>query len=193
MIDKGCEAVELDVLSLYGYHYYEKSIGPFRNLSDLTSEDADKVMEDLRKKPNYFASKRSDNYMSIRRELELKAHVMFLEKGGRPTRTVPHYMTLMKSSWVKSWYETGQELKIALREFDKKTISFTYGDLFPTMRYDDGKEYRGKIYRLAELGELINKYGFPQRWNSEGNLSPERYIEIQIWSDDVIGRYINEY
>lgn len=40
-----------------------------------------------------------------------------------------------------------------------------------------------------EIPEIIEKYGYPQEWNPDGLLGPERYIEAHIWSDDVIAKY----
>jgi hypothetical protein len=56
---------------------------------------------------------------------------------------------------------------------------------------NDRKEYRKKIYTYREILKIINKYGFPQAWNTEGKFGPERYIEVQIWSDETIANYEN--
>jgi hypothetical protein len=40
-----------------------------------------------------------------------------------------------------------------------------------------------------EILEIINKYGLPQDWNNDGQFGPERYIEVQIWSDNPISNY----
>ncbi|MGO4373544.1 hypothetical protein AB4Z21_22815 [Paenibacillus sp. MCAF20] len=74
-------------------------------------------------------------------------------------------------------------------EFLEESISFTYGDLFPTMRYGDGKPYRKQVYTKAEITEIIKQFGFPQDWNVNGDHGPERYIEVQVWDEDVIKRY----
>lgn len=71
------------------------------------------------------------------------------------------------------------------------TISFTYGDLFPTMRYKDGKPYRGKVYLKNEILRLVDEYGWPQEWNKDGDYGPERYIEAQVWDDRVIRLFLN--
>ena len=101
-------------------------------------------------------------------------------------------MTLGQCPWIKEWYREGQQLEIHIDEFDERTISFTYGDLFPTMRYRDGKPYRGKIYTLDEIYLLIKEYGMPQERNANGDKGPERYIEVQIWDDKPLLKYISE-
>src|SRR5690554_2696595 len=145
--------------NLYLYHYYEDELGPFRNLSSLTVEEASHVMNRIKMEGRIFASQRSDDYMTIRRELEAKAREMFIQKGGKPVNTYPHYMTLGECNWIKEWFKRGTKLSINLNEFDPEQISFTYGDLFPTMRFMDGKPYRKNLYTKQEIFELIEQYG----------------------------------
>ena len=57
----------------------------------------------------------------------------------------------------------------------------------------DGKEYRKKVYFYDEMLKLIEKYGMPQDWNSDGRFGPERDIEAHVWSDETILRYTEEY
>lgn len=176
--------------NLFLCHYYEAKVGAFISLSDLPLDEANKILDRIRDEGVVFASKRSKEYMSIRRELEEKARKMFIEKGGKPRRLVPHYMTFGECSWFKDWYKECREIRIPLQNFDPEIVSFTYGDLFPTMRYQDGKPYRNQIYRLDEILELIDIYGYPQEWNKDGKLGPERYIEAQVWADEPVAKYI---
>ncbi|OMF32235.1 hypothetical protein BK133_14520 [Paenibacillus sp. FSL H8-0548] len=175
------------------YHYFDQSTGPFCNLSDLAPVDAERILEQIRLQSKGFASKRSLDYLEIRRSLELQAHELFIHKGGKPVRGLPHYMTLGSCPWLLDWYPNGRELQIALAEFDPNTISFTYGDLFPTMRYNDGKTYRGQIYTAGEIWDVIHKFGWPQEWNSNGDQGPERYIEVQIWDDRPLHKYRTDF
>ena len=115
---------------------------------------------------------------------------MFIDKGGNPKKQYPHYMTLGECEWIREWYKEGCVLQVDLEEFSPEILSFTYGDLFPTMRYKDGKEYREQVYTKEEIMELINRYGLPQQWNPEGKAGPERYIEVQVWDDEVINTYL---
>jgi hypothetical protein len=172
------------------YHYYELSRGPFRSLTDLPLNEAMIIHQQLKKDKSLFASKRSDDYLIIRRDLEQLARDLFIGKGGKPIRSTPHYMTFGKCQWLREWYKEGQELEIDIDEFDERTISFTYGDLFPTMRFQDGKPYRGQIYTKEEIYKLIEEYGLPQEWNGQGDKGPERYIEVQIWDDKPLMKYI---
>ena len=55
----------------------------------------------------------------------------------------------------------------------------------------DGKEYRKKVYTYGEILDIIDRYGLPQDWNDDGAHGPERYIEVQVWTDEPIKRYIS--
>lgn len=170
-------------------HYYDQSTGPFRNLSDLPRDQAEAVMASIRATGTGFASKRAADYLAVRDELEARVRRLFMAKGGRPQRLHPHSMILGRSDWLKSWYADGQELCIPLAEFAPDSVSFTYGDLFPSMRYPDGKAYRGQVYVMSELEGLIQVYGLPQARNPDGHLGPDRYIEAQVWDDQPLRPY----
>jgi hypothetical protein len=135
-------------------HYYDASTGPFLNLSDLPLEEAERVLDRIRRVGAGFASKRSLDYLRIRRGLEDEVRTLFVEKGGKPRRERPHYMILGSCPWIKGWYREGRELRIPLARFRPELVSFTYGDTFPAMRFRDGRPYRGQVYVLDELPDL---------------------------------------
>ena len=178
---------------MFLYHYYDRTTGPFRNLSDLNPAKAQQVLDDIRRtKPGSFCSKRQESYIKDRLYYERVLREEFLKKGGRAERTAPHYMVVGECPWLSSWYEDPEFIKIPAEEFDLNTISFTYGDSHPTFsdKVNDGKEYRKKLYLYDEILEIIDKYGLPQDWNADGRYGPERYVEVHIWSDETITCYI---
>ena len=172
-------------------HYYEKSAGPFSNLSMLPVEQAEQILEEIRRNGNRFASQRPSDYLNKRLVLETKMRRLFEEKGGRPKLARPHYLILGSSPWLKGWYVDGQELQIQLASIPKESVSFTYGDSFPAMNYNDGKPYLGQVYTASELGEIIRLYGLPQEWNPDGKDGPERYIEAQVWDDIPLKKHLS--
>lgn len=177
---------------MYLYHYYEKTSQPFLNLSDLSIEEANIILENIRiTMPNVQCAKRQEDYMEARLYYENILRKEFLKKGGKITRKVPHYMTVEHSPWLSSWYENSAFIKIPIEEFDLSTLSFTYGDSHPTFspRINDGKEYRKKLYTYEEILKIIDKYGLPQDWNNDGKYGPERYIEVHVWSNETINKY----
>ncbi len=101
-------------------------------------------------------------------------------------------MVVEHSPWLSTWFENMAFIKIPIEEFDTDTLSFTYGDSHPTFspRVNDGKEYRKKLYNFEEIQAVIKKYGLPQDWNDDGKYGPERYIEVQVWSDETIKKYL---
>lgn len=183
------------MVSVYLFHYYEKTSEPFANISELSVNEAKTVLEDIKnKKPLSQPASRHANYVEYRRNCEAILRRKFAEKGGVIERNIPHYMTLEHSPWLSTWYEDCGLIKIPIEEFDLDTLSFTYGDAMPnfstTVNCD--KEYHNQLYTYQEILEVIDKYGLPQNWNNDGKYGYERYIEVQIWSDKTIGKYRNK-
>lgn len=179
---------------MYLYHFFEKSTGPFRNLSDLSVEDAWDVVNKIRvERPGSQCAQRHDKYVEYRRNCENILRNEFVKKGGKMDRNVPHYMVVEFSPWLSTWYEDCDYIRIPIEEFDLSTLSFTYGDSMPTFSptVQDGKEYRHKLYTYEEILKVIEKYGLPQDWNDDGKYGPERYIEVHIWSDETVKKYVN--
>lgn len=174
------------------YHYFEHAAGPFRNLSALEADEAERVAARIRAEGRIFASKRSADYLAVRRGLEQRARTMFLEKGGRPISPYPHYMTVGPCPWLETWFVQPDVIVIDPDYFGEHTLSFTYGDLFPAMRYADERPYRKQVYTKAEIIEVIAQYGLPQQWNPEGTKGPERYVEAQVWDDDAVQARVRE-
>ncbi|MGE6575445.1 hypothetical protein ACQKFM_11020 [Paenibacillus xylanexedens] len=168
------------------YHYFEKNLGPFRNLSSLSADEAETVTQKIRLQGQNFASRRPADYMTIRRTLEQRAYEQFVAKGGKPVQSYPHYLTLGACEWLLSWYSEPDHVIIPWGDLPVEVVSFTYGDLFPTMRFDDAKPYRKQIYTKDEIMEVIQFYGWPQEWNRKGDKGPERYIEVQVWDERII-------
>lgn len=178
---------------MYLYHYFDKSTGPFKNLSDLSTDEAKAVLEQIRQiRPGSQSARRDARYVEHRRKCERILRSEFAQRGGLISRMAPHYMVVEHSPWLSTWYENSDFIKIPIQEFDIRTLSFTYGDSMPTFspRVDDGKEYRHRLYTYPEILEIIDRYGLPQDWNDDGKYGPERYIEVHVWSDDTICRYI---
>lgn len=178
---------------MYLYHYFDKRTGPFKSLTALPKEEAEKLLDKVKEeRPDSMCAKRDEAYITNRRKCEEIIKSEFIKKGGIIDIPSPHYMTLGHSPWLYSWYEQPDYIKIPVEELDLSKISFTYGDSMPTFspRVNDGKEYRKKVYTYEEILDVIDKYGFPQDWNNDGSHGPERYIEAHVWSDDVIGKMV---
>lgn len=176
------------------YHYYDKAIGPFVSLSDVPADEADKILRAIKaERPHVQSAERDSEYMFRRRMYEDIIKKEFMKKGGIVERDSPHYLVVEHSPWLSTWFDNSAHIKIPIEEFDLSTVSFTYGDSFPTFspwpRDDDWKEYRRKLYVYDEILEIIAKYDLPQKWNNDGKHGPERYVEAHVWSDKTIGKY----
>ena len=173
------------------YHYFDKRTGPFKSLTAISPEEAREVLEkNKREFPGSFGAQRDDSYITKRRNTEAILRREFKAKGGVMDIDSPHYMVVEFSPWLNTWFEQGEYIMIPADKFDKSKLSFTYGDSMPTFNYKDGKEYREKLYTYDEILEVIEKYGLPQDWNDDGKQGPERYIEVHVWTDDVIRDYL---
>ncbi len=171
-------------------HYYENACGPFLSLTALEPGQSEQILQGIRLAGNRFASRRAEDYLQVRRGLEEQIRRMFAALGGQPERGRPHYLILGQCDWARSWYVQGCEIQILLATVNPATVSFTYGNSFPAMRYQDGKPYRGKVYTMSEIPGLIEQFGLPQVWNPRGEFGPERYIEAQLWADDPVQEYL---
>lgn len=175
------------------YHYYDKRSGPFKSLTALPNEEALSILEKIKEeRPDSFASQRDLNYIVNRSNCEAIVREKAKEKGIIMDIDSPHYMVIEECPWLNSWYEDPAVISIHIKEFDTSKISFTYGDSMPTFspRVNDGKEYRKTVYTYEEILTVIEKYGLPQKWNSDGAGGPERYIEAQVWTNNPIGKYL---
>lgn len=174
------------------YHYFDKRSGPFVSLSHLPVEKAKAVLKEIQAaRPDSQCAQRHDKYVEYRRNCEEILRREFEKKGGKIGRKSPYYMVVEHSSWLETWFEACGIVRIPSEEFDPDTLSFTYGDSMPTFSptIDDGKEYRRRLYTYGEILGVLERYGLPQSWNDDGRHGPERYIEVQVWSDETIRRY----
>ena len=68
---------------MFLYHYYDKTIGPFKNLSDLSVDEANSVLQEIAiTKPNVQCAKRNADYMQARVYYENILRTEFQKKGG---------------------------------------------------------------------------------------------------------------
>ena len=182
------------MIQIYLYHYFDKTVGAFVNLSDVDIDEAKSVLSKIKEtKPNSQSAQRDPGYLERRHYYEKILREEFIKKGGVIKRGAPHYMVVEHSPWLSTWFENGDFIRIPIEEFDVRTISFTYGDSHPvfslgTHKMDD-KEYRRTLYTYDEVLKIIDKYGLPQDWNDDGAHGPSRYVEAHIWSDETIGKY----
>lgn len=67
------------------YHYYDASMKPFQNLSDVSIEEARKILKDIAsKKPDTQCAKRTTGYIELRHHYEDILRCEFM-KDSHPT------------------------------------------------------------------------------------------------------------
>jgi len=180
-------------------HYYRSVSGPFRTLSDLSSDLAAGVINHLSQQEPLPRRLVTSHYLPRRRQIEQTMRNQFAGKRGRPIRDIPHYMVLGTwSHWKKD--DGFHSVTIPLSAFAPEIISFTYPDSWvsfagemlsgePLPRFP----YHGQVYCLGELESLVQEHGLPgERWRTEEERRMETYIEAQIWDDAAISKFMDD-
>jgi len=187
----------------YLYHYYEKGQPPFRSISALSFDEAEKVLNELRERNENLVHPNIKWFLEWRYNSDKIIRGKFIEIGGKPVRTAPIFFSLGANKGISTWFEDADCIKIPIDEFDLDTVSFTYGDslaVFNTRLYT-GEEWWGNVYRYDDMLKLIDKYGYPEdcEYNGIKGIFPKdkplghylKYIEAHIWSDEVLDNYRN--
>jgi len=182
------------------YHYYEKSIGPFRTLTALPMAEARTILLAQRAegKP---VNPDIDGFLQKRYDRDKQLRDMFIDRGGQPTRTAPVYMMLgAHAQWATAYGEPAV-VQIPLDAFPRESISFTYGDSFAALNpaLFGEEEYWGKLYFANEIQDVIARHGFPPQvdydfkrgiYPKDKHITQHRlYVEAHVWSDEVLDKY----
>lgn len=183
-------------------HYHPAEDAPFQNLSDVQQEDLPTIIEHLHKRRE-AGSKRvfGKAYMDFRRDTEIQLRQLFIEAGGKPERSAPHYFVLGSSEWFAGLYPRTGSVRVSLSALSPQTTSFTYPDSVVAMRFgpkyglppDPIRPYHEQVFLIDQLDEMIGQYGLPDDGGSASDAYAdyhkkefEKYIEVQVWTDDPI-------
>jgi hypothetical protein len=185
-------------------HHHLADKQPFLNLSDLSEAELDGVMSDLesRRAQPGFHRVFGRRYMQLRRRTEQKLRGLFVEAGGKPQRTAPHYFVLGSSEWYRGLAPHTREVVIPLSQLPPDVTSFTYPDSFTAMGLvgDFGlpyepKPYHERVFRIEQLDEIVGRHGFPPddpdpNYAGYQNYPFEKYLEVQLWADAPIREFL---
>ena len=169
-------------------HYYRQR--PFRSLTELSEEECDRVLAEMRSRGKLPRRLESEFYFRERRRYEALMREAFARKGGRPQRRTPHYAILGESEiWARIYPD---RVQIPLAELPHDCVSFTYTDSWSAFvdRDLDGnliprKPQYGTVYLRVELEGLFDRFGWPgDRWQTEVEWEHDLYVEAQIWRDE---------
>ncbi len=181
----------------YATHYHLADKAPFLNLSDLEEPELSRVIADLAERKKASGLKRifGPRYMALRRLTEARLYEGFIRASGKPVRRAPHYFCLGSCPWFSGLAPDMQEVRVPLSALPDEVTSFTYPDSFVAMGEatafgipTDPRPYHGRVFRLAELSDVIREYGLPdgrapERYDGYHRQPFEKFIEIQVWSD----------
>lgn len=173
------------------YRYFYDIREPFAKITDINSSDSKEYFNFINKK-SLAIKTYNEKYIKQRLNTEKEMREMFIKKGGKPKLFHPHYLVLENCDyWFLDIKKNFGSIVIDSEKFSEDVVSFTYGDSMPTFddSFEDGKEYRKNIYTQKEIIDLIRKYSLPQLWNSNSKYGIENYIEVQIWTDEIISQY----
>src|SRR5262245_43808423 len=107
---------------------------PFQNLSDLDEDRLAAVIDDLtRERHKTHQRLFGRRYMELRRVTEARLRDLFVQAGGRPARSAPHYFVLGSSAWFRGLYREPEEVVIPLSCLPPHVTSITYPDSFASM------------------------------------------------------------
>lgn len=162
------------------------------------------LAERRRQRPNFhrvFGAK----YIPLRLAIEEKLRTLFLAAGGKPERQAPHYFVLGSSKWFEGLYPSTKKVVLPISDLDSTTTSITLPDSFTAMRLGEGygiplepiKPYHNRLYLLSELSALVATHGIPvdeptANYSNYVREPFEKYIEVQVWSDRPVRRFLAE-
>lgn len=184
----------------FATHYFVESRSPFLNLSDLDPDDLDRVVADLGRERTEGRSQRTfgRRYMDLRRQTEARLREHFAARGGVMPRSSPHYFVLGTCGWFEALSRDMASVEVALDTLPAASTSITYPDSVVAMRCgaafglpDIAKPYHDQVYLLDELPDLIARHGLPDgsaddEYGGYEFREFEKFVEIQVWTDDVL-------
>jgi len=176
-------------------HLYVNPDGPFQSISELPGSKAARLMDQMTEAnawhPPRFSPEKRERYMTARRRSEQRLHSAFSRKGGRPRRNHPYYL-ILETPDAQGLWPTARRVRVPLDAIASEVISFTYLDSMvcdalltdpdcvpANCRQFAGLSCLSDVYRVEELPDLIEKFGFPQG----------TYVEAQVWADEPLKQY----
>ncbi|MCR9095907.1 MAG: hypothetical protein NXI30_16925 [bacterium] len=189
----------------FATHYYDGRRHPFQNLSDLEGNTLDDVLRDLsRDSRSDDAYKRTygPKYMDMRRRTESRLRQMFETRGGMTERASPHYFCLGECRWFAGLYPDTRAIRIDLKDLPPRSTSVTYPDSFVAMALSlefgfpqEPKPYHEQVFLLDEIPAIAERWGLPDpqldlAYDGYHRRPFEIFVEIQVWSDDPVSRYL---
>lgn len=184
----------------FATHYFLPDRSPFLNLSEAdedTRSAVEREMAELRATGRQLRPF-GRRYMQWRKLTEERLFQLFVARGGRPVRTVPHYFVLGESPWFEHLAVGMRSVRVPLKSLQLETTSVTMTDSFTAMQFGERfgfptvpQPHHGRVFLLNEIDNLVAEFGMPApEWREDHDSwqkwPASAYIEIQLWSDEPI-------
>jgi hypothetical protein len=168
-------------------HNYDPSRGPFRNICNLASTEAEQILDQIR--ASGLRRIRS-NYLERRLATERWLYAECSRKLGVPLLRHPVYFFLGDFADGQD-PSRPQSIVTPLSAFAPEVITFTYPDSMASLPLATDEAlaahrmpYHGQVFTLPGIREVVSRFGLPRkRIPAEPPSGFDQFIEVQIWSN----------
>ncbi len=172
--------------NIFIVHYCHPNCKPFQNIMRLPKEKAfalaDKLAYDNPNTTAFYRFADFENYYPKRLKTDEILYQKFVALGGKPKEKHPLSFVLQGCDYLNEWFGNGVIYRIALKNVDSESVSFTLGDSCAQYERTGNIEMVTKEQLLARIEKfdynIENFMGYVKE-----NYS---YIEVQVWNDKVI-------
>ena len=166
---------------LYITHYYYPGTDPWKNIMNLSEDEAFKAAKGLAEAhPDTISFGRFadfENYYPNRKKADEYVRETFIRLGGKPELKHPYSFTLMECEYLRNWFSGGEKLVLDLSDIPEDQISFTVGD--SCAQITNGTE--PEVFTKDMLMKKIRNCGNSAEAFLKANLGRFAYVEVQLW------------
>ena len=166
---------------LYICHYYYLGTDPWKNIMNLSEDEAFRVAERLADAhPNTTCFGRFadfENYYPARKKADAFVREKFIQLGGDPKLQHPYSFTLLECDYLREWFNSSDKIIIELEDIPDDQVSFTLGDSCALMVH--GEEPVVLTKKL--LFERIEACNGSMEEFFKKSLGKYAYVEVQLW------------
>ena len=175
-------------------HNYDPDRGPFKNICNLPKAKAETVLAEID-----ASGKRSFKAGYLRRRLIVEDWLIAQreKKLGLTPLARPIYFFLGDFADGKD-ASRQSSFVMPLEAFPPNSLTFTYPDSMASLpiatkehHLPQRKTHHGQVLTLSEITEIVAEFGMlGDRWKREPSMVFDRFVEVQVWDDRPIRRYL---
>lgn len=188
-------------MGLPGYitHYFEADHGPFRNICDLSDQEADELVREERGALtafNRFAM--GPDFLAWRREADDLLIRAYTEKFGHPPPGRPYFALLGSFDKTLTMFRDGRKIEIEVSGFSERELTFMYpdhahlvtvhGSSAPALFYQpphdwDRESFWGRLLTITELRQEYSRLGIDKMIDAHKEREGWAgcYVEAHLW------------